>query len=146
MKPVPFNPSTDLATTPFTRSHAESAREMKRLGLDWQPHVGCFVWDPDGRIAVDSPFPERIYFILSLPRFIDMFGSREAVAEALVWLPTWHQARQLCRRYDVADERVAAIWAGNPAIDPGRELIDLYGLLTEALKERKPASITGHGN
>jgi hypothetical protein len=138
MKPVPFNPSTDLATTPFTRSHVELAREMKRLGLDWQPHVGCFVWDSDGRIAVDSPFPERIYFILSLPRFIDMFGSREAVAEALVWLPTWHQARLLCRRYDVADERVAAIWAGNPAIDPGRELIDLYGLLIEALKERKP--------
>lgn len=136
MKPVPFDPSTDLATIPFTRSHAELAREMKQLGLAWQPHVGCFVWDPDGRIAVDSPFPERMYFILSLPRFIDMFGSRKAVAEALVWLPTWHQARLLCRRYDVADARVAAIWTGAQAIDPGRELIDLYGLLIEALKKR----------
>ena len=30
---------------------------------------------------------DRIYFILILPRFLDIFGSIEAIAEKLLWLP-----------------------------------------------------------
>ena len=77
MKPVPFNPQNDLATIPFEKNLCNLALEMKQLGLPWSPHVGCFVWDRDEHIEVDSPFPERIYFILSMPRFLSIFGSMD---------------------------------------------------------------------
>jgi len=32
-----------------------------------------------------------------LPRFLDIFTSIDAIENKLVWLPTWHQARQICR-------------------------------------------------
>jgi hypothetical protein len=110
------------------------AAEIKRLGIKWQPHVGCFVWDPDKHIKADSPFPHRIYFILSLPRFIDILGSIEAIAEKLVWLPTWHQARLLCQRLGVADQAVANIWQDQPCLSAGEELRQIYTLLLGALK------------
>jgi hypothetical protein len=90
MKAIPFDPDKDLAPLPFEARHVEFAKELKRLGLPWAPHVGCFVWDGEGTIEAGSPFPERIYFILSLPRFLSIFGSIEAIREKLVWLPTWH--------------------------------------------------------
>jgi hypothetical protein len=80
---------------PFDQDHLTLAREMKGQGLHWKPHVGCYVWDDKGYIRAESPFPLRIYFVLSLPRFINVFGSLDAVAKKLVWLPTWHQARLL---------------------------------------------------
>jgi hypothetical protein len=98
MKPIPFNSQKDLPPVVFDTQTCRLANELKQLGMPWQPHVGCFVWDPDGHIEAESPFPHRIYFMLSLPRFIDIFGSVEAIAEKLVWLPTWHQARLLCQQ------------------------------------------------
>ncbi len=49
-------------------------------------------------------------FILSLPRFLDIFGSIKAIAEKLVWLPTWHHSRLLCQQLSVPDSTVANIW------------------------------------
>ena len=63
--------------------------------MTWRPHVGCFMWDPEGCIEVPSPFPERIYFILNLGHFIRLLGSLEEIARKLVWLPTWHQALRI---------------------------------------------------
>ena len=97
MKPIPLNSQEDLAPVVFDTKMCRLANELKQLGIPWQPHVGCFVWDPDEHIKAESPFPYRVYFILSLPRFINIFGSFEAIAEKLVWLPTWHQARLLCQ-------------------------------------------------
>jgi hypothetical protein len=102
MNRIPFNPATDRAPLPFDRELLDLARELKDRGLPWQPHVGCFVWDPDGHIEAPSPFPERVYFILSMPRFIDIFGSIEAIKRDLVWIPTWYQARQVCREKGIA--------------------------------------------
>jgi hypothetical protein len=133
---VPFDPDRDLAPIPFTRQLAERARRLKTLGLQWSPHVGCFVWDPDGVIGVPSPFPHNIYFILSLPRFIVIFGSREAIAERLVWLPTWHQARCLCRRFGIPDSAVADLARGGAAPVAGEDLIALYDLLAGTLGDR----------
>ena len=48
MKPLPFDPHKDLAPIPFEARHVELAKELKRLGLPWAPHVGCFVWDGEG--------------------------------------------------------------------------------------------------
>ena len=136
MKPKPFDPHKDLAPMVFDTQTCRLAQEMKRLGIDWRPHVGCFVWDPDNSIAVDSPFPHRIYFILSLPRFIDIFGSPEAIAEKLVWLPTWHQARLLCKQLNISDDALADIWQDATALSAGEELHQIYELIIDALKKR----------
>jgi hypothetical protein len=134
VKPVRFDPDKDLATTPFDERHMLLARELKHLGLAFEPHVGCFVWDPQNVISADSPFPSRVYFILSLPRFLDIFGSKETIVEKLVWLPTWHQARLVSRKLGVADERIVAIWQTGHAPAPGEELLQLYKLMIDALK------------
>ena len=136
MKPKPFDPHQDLAPMVFDTQTCRLAQEMKRLGIDWRPHVGCFVWDPDNSIAVDSPFPHRIYFILSLPRFIDIFGSPEAIAEKLVWLPTWHQARLLCKQLNISDDALADLWQDATALSAGEELHQIYELIIDALKKR----------
>ena len=59
MKPIPFDPATDMAPIPFDQNHLELARQLKQAGLEWKPHVGCFVWDHEKHIEADSPFPLR---------------------------------------------------------------------------------------
>ena len=135
MKPIPFNSQKDLAPVVFDTQTCRLANELKQLGIPWQPHVGCFVWDPHEHIKAESPFPCRIYFILSLPRFLDIFGSIEAIAEKLIWLPTWHQARLLCQQLGVPDHVVANIWQGQTPPSAGEELRRIYELLIGALKE-----------
>ena len=133
MKPIAFNPQKDLAPMVFDSHICQLAQEIKRLGIRWQPHVVCFVWDPDKIIEVNSPFPHRIYFILSLPRFMDIFGSPEAIVEKLVWLPTWHQARLLCQQLNVPDDAVAHIWQRRTSLSAGEELQKIYQLIIDAL-------------
>jgi hypothetical protein len=136
MVPVRFNPEEDLEPLPFDKVTCHMAAELKTLGLSWKPHVGCFVWDSEAFIKVESPFPGNIYFILSLPRFIDIFGSIEKMVDKLVWLPTWHQARLLCRQLGVTDQEVADQWRSEAAISPGGDLQYLYRLIGSALKNR----------
>ena len=133
MKPIPFNPVGDIAPIPFERKHLHLAREMKQHGLVWKPHVGCFVWDDEKHIHTESPFPMRVYFILSLPRFIRIFGSEEALAEKLVWLPTWHQSRLLAFRLKVRDTKISGLWSTDTVSSPGDELLGIYRLILEAL-------------
>lgn len=135
MKPISFNPQKDLAPMVFDSHICQLAQEIKRLGISWHPHVGCFVWDPDKTIEVDSPFPHRIYFILSLPRFLDIFGSLEAIVEKLVWLPTWHQARLLCQQLNIPDDAVANIWQRRKSLSKGEELQKIYELIIDALRK-----------
>jgi hypothetical protein len=92
------------------------------------------VWDAEGIIEVGSPFPENIYFILSLPRSISIFGSIEAMREKLVWLLTWHQARLLCRRLGIGDKEIADIWTSGRTMNPGDELQAVYQKLADALR------------
>jgi len=136
MKPIRFDPENNLAPTPFDERHFLLARELKGRGLPFEPHVGCFVWDPQKAISVESPFPDRVYFILSLPRFLDIFGSKANIVEKLVWLPTWHQARLLCRKMGIDDDRIAALWRDQSAPAPGEELLRLYQLMIDGLKGR----------
>jgi hypothetical protein len=136
MKPIPFNPQKDLAPMVFDAHICHLAQEIKRLGIRWHPHVGCFVWDPEKTIEAESPFPHRIYFILSLPRFMDIFGSPEALVEKLVWLPTWHQARLLCYQLNVPDDVVAGIWRGGTDLSTGEEHHKIYEVIIDALQKR----------
>lgn len=95
--------------------------------------IGCFAWDPDGHIRPQSPFPNRIYFILSLPRFIEIFGSIQKITEKLVWLPTRPQARLLCRKLEVDASRPGAVLPSEATTDPAEELAALYSLFIKAL-------------
>jgi hypothetical protein len=133
MQPIPFDPHQDLAPLPFAETHLHAAREMKHRGLAWAPHVGCFVWDPDRYIPAESPFPLRVYFILSLPRFVDIFGSPAAVAEKLVWVPTWHQARQVAAARGIGLSEIAGLWTAETARSPGEELLALYRLIADRI-------------
>lgn len=143
MKPVHFDPEKDLAPLPFDDRICRQAMHMKAAGLKWRPHVGCFVWDPQNFIKQDSPFPNRIYFVLNIPRFIDIFGDVETMAANLVWLPTWHQARLLCKELDLPGGSVSNLWQGNDGLPAGEELLDLYGVIMDALIEKKFAAFVG---
>lgn len=136
MKPTPFDPARDLPPLPFDMRHCEAAARLKAAGLPWRPHVGCFVWDRDEYIAVPSPFPQRIYFILNLGHFFQILGSLEEVAAKLIWLPTWHQARLLAQSLGISSQAVAALWRQGEEMRPGEELLALYELLQQALLGR----------
>lgn len=136
MKPTPFAPATDLAPIPFDGRHWAAARRLKQAGLAWKPHVGCFVWDPDGLLPVDSPFPDRVHFILNLGHFVRLLGSVERVQERLVWLPTWHQARLVAEALGVGEEAIRTIWTGETLPGPGEDLLMLYERILAALERR----------
>ena len=136
MKTIRFNEAKDLAPLPFEERLCRQALDLKTLGLPWRPHVGCFVWDVHNLIEVDSPFPGNIYFILSLPRFIEIFGSIENVIDKLVWLPTWHQARLLCRRLGIQDDDIAGSLQFNKRTSPSEELRQLYKLIANAIRKQ----------
>ena len=134
-----FNPEKDFATMPFDNEICHRALDMKKCGLIWRPHVGCFVWDPDKFIKPASPFPGRIYFILSLARFLDIFDTIDQIAQKLVWLPTWHQARLVSRQLGITDEnfenRRLRDFTGS---SPVEELLHIYGLIIETLEQENP--------
>ena len=128
-----FDLESDLAPLPFDTHHLHLARRLKEAGLKWTPHVGCFVWDPDERIAGTSPFPGRIHFVLDLDHFVRQFGSAEAMAEQLVWLPTWHQARLVAAQIGVSQEDMSDLWSVADGSAPGHELSLLFELLIKRL-------------
>jgi len=133
MRATPFNHETDLPPIPFDETHCRLAAKLKEAGLPWKPHVGCFVWDRDEHIPVPSPFPGRIYFILNLHRFLEIFGSVEQVADCLVWLPTWHQARLLCSSLGVHDRDVTDMLCSEKPSEAGKDLLALYETLLNVL-------------
>ncbi len=137
MKAIPFNPEKDLAPLPFDTRFCQLALEFKHLGLNWRPHVGCFVWDPEQYISYPSPFPNQIYFILSLPRFLDIFGSTEDLVAKLVWLPTWHQARLLCQNMEVTDDVFCRNLRTEKVLPAGDDLYYLYECIAEALRKNQ---------
>ena len=133
MKPTPFNPQKDLPPIPFDLQHCQAAAQLKERGLSWNPHVGCFVWDPHEIIEVSSPFPNRIYFILNLGHFLRIFGSLEEISKKLVWLPTYHQARLLCDQIGVDQGEVAEVFSSSESVRNGDELLVLYEMILNQL-------------
>ena len=87
-------------------------------------------------IQPNAPLPNRIYLLLNLSYFAKALGGIEEISRKLVWLPTWHQTRLLCRERGVPDEAVAAIWSSSTPMGPGDELIALYELLLDRLRSR----------
>jgi len=135
MQATPFNPEKDIPPIPFDEQICYAAERLKMFGLPWEPHAGCFVRDPQGFIQAPSPFPNRIYFILNLNRFLDIFHTVEQMKNHLVWLPTWHQARMLCRNYGVTDELLLKDIANAHPMNPQIELLMLYERLVSAIEK-----------
>ena len=129
MKATPFQPDMDLAPTSFDIRACKMAQALKEAGLPWRIHVGCFVWDPGNHIEPPSPFPNRVYFILNLNRFVDIFGSVETMKDKLVWLPTWHQARLICEQLGIDDDDLAGLLCKNTKPYTGEDLLCLYELI-----------------
>lgn len=128
MKPTPFDPVHDLAPIAFDESTLNAAFRLKEAGLIFRPHVGCFVWDREECIEVPSPFPNRVYFVLNIGRFETILGSRDAIAEQLIWIPTEHQTRILLEQ------------RGHSSLSTN--LVELYGELEALLQDangRSPA-------
>jgi hypothetical protein len=120
----------------FNDQHIELARRLRDAGLAWQPTVGHFVYDEKGLIEVPSPFQEKVYFILDIKHFLRRAGSMECLKEAMFWLPTWSEARQVARAIGVDDAEVAAHLQAEQAIESASELEQLYVLLERELKNR----------
>jgi len=111
-----------------------AAHRLKRLGLPWSPQVGCFVWDREAVISAPSPFPKRVYFILSMRRFTDIFGSQGKMQQQLVWVPTWHQAVQLCSRLGVTDADADRCSDGRGFTWGEDGILQLYGRIARQLE------------
>jgi hypothetical protein len=138
------NETDHFPPIPINDNVLESALHLKRLGLPWTPQVGCFVWDREGVISAPSPFPKRVYFILNMRRFTDIFGSEEEMRQQLVWVPTWHQAFGLCRRLGVADTEADQFFEGRgvPAEETG--LMQVYALIASKLDRSATADDDGN--
>lgn len=126
--------NNDIAPMPFDQEVLKSAYRLKRVGLPWSPHVGCFVWDRQGNISVPSPFPNNVYFILNLNRFLQIFGSLEKMSENLVWLPTTHQALELCRNHGVFGPEPTTWPSGRQMLSGKETLLRLYERIAAVLE------------
>jgi hypothetical protein len=132
----PIDETKALAPIPISNAVLQQAVALKELGLPWSPRVGSFVWDPEAVITSPSPFPDRVYFVLSIKRFLDIFGSREKMQQHLVWLPTLSQAIDLAKGMGIAiSNRIVSDGSGGMA-DSETALLNVYHLIASRLKAR----------
>jgi hypothetical protein len=117
----------------FQKPIIELAKRLRDLGLVWEPMPGHYVWDEAGLIEKASPFQEGVYFILDINHFLRRAGSLDAMKRSLIWLPTWHDARDVLQTLGVSDAEVASRLASKEAIEHRAELMVLYELIAETL-------------
>ena len=113
----------------FSDRVIDEAKRLHGLGLAWEPQPGHYVWDKDALIEKTSPFQEGVYFILDLKHFLRRAGTIHALKKSFVWLPTWHDARDILWLLGVSDAEVARL-RDDPIRDPRRDAIGwLHGEL-----------------
>ncbi|MGE0528843.1 MAG: hypothetical protein AB7P49_17395, partial [Bdellovibrionales bacterium] len=111
------------------------ARQLRDLGLPWEPQPGHYVWDEKGIIEQPSPFQERVYFILDLKHFLRRAETIEGLKTSMFWLPTWWDVRTLLKKFDVSSETIANRLHQQRAIEQDGELMELYHLLLEKMQQ-----------
>lgn len=111
----------------FSRAEIAAAVKLRDLGLEWRPQPGLFIWDETHRIRPSSPFQRGVYFLLDVQCFVDYFGGAQQLQQAVVWLPTWEQSRQLLTRCGLEAEEVAVRLRAAESL----ERIALYRLLVQ---------------
>lgn len=119
----------------FSADEIQWAKHLHDLGLPWEPRPGHYVWDEAGYIEQPSPFQDRVYFILDLKHFLRRTGSLDTLKTSMIWLPTWHDARDILAAMGVEDEVVAEALRAPPALERREELLTLYRLIASRLRE-----------
>lgn len=120
----------------FTKAEITKARQLKQLGLDWEPGTGSYVWDEAGIINCESPFHDLVYYILDIKHFLRRADSIEQLKKDLCWLPTWFDARQILDGFEVsADDILARLQADN-AFAKQNERLCLYQMIEEVLSRK----------
>lgn len=122
-----------MASVNFSVEELELAQLFKAYGLNWVPMVGHYVLDQSDLIECDSPFQDRVFYILDLKHFLRRSETVENLAERMCWLPTWEQARELLLKYGLSNEAVAKHLQTTHAIENGTERLELYRLIEEQI-------------
>ena len=122
----------------FTEEQIRIASRIKKLELPWTPQVGQYVYDANQICPKGSPFQERVYFLLDFDCFMQHVGGIERFRSNMVWLPTWHEAREILHQLGIPEAEVAELSAR--AMLSGEELTCLYRLILEAL----PCGVSKH--
>ena len=117
----------------FSNDEILLARELRAQGLPWEPRAGHYVYDETGFCKQPSPFQKKVYFILNYNYFMKTVGGVERFKEIMLWLPTWDDARELLRRFEVSDQEILACLKKHEAIERGTERIALYELIASQL-------------
>jgi hypothetical protein len=117
--PMETSVGPEYLPLPISERILFEAQKLKEAGLSWAPEVGHFVWDPKEVIESPSPFPLRVYFILSMKRFLSIFGSVKSMQSALIWVPTWYQVQRIALGRGVPLKR-------SHLEDPEEEMVNLY--------------------
>lgn len=118
---------------PFSQDEIELAQLLKAYGLSWTPCVGHYVLDQSGLIEVDSPFQDRVYFILDLKHFLRRSETLERLAESMCWLPTYEQCRQVLDHLMVGPEAIRHNLQQQDVIENRSERLVLYRLIEAAI-------------
>ncbi len=121
----------------FSPREIQLAKELRQLGLAWEPIAGHYVYDETGFCQQTSPFQEKVYFILNYRYFMKAVGGVERFKEIMVWLPTWEDARQILRSLDVDDQQVADWLASDHAIEKSEERLQLLQRILIELQAAK---------
>ena len=121
----------------FSRQEIATAMTLKKMGLQWIPRAGHYVWDAHDSIRPTSPFQRGVFFLLDLECFVQYFGSLDEVKERLVWLPTWEQCRAVLQQSGISNEQVAARLYRQSTVDR----LTLYHMLAEVLRKNTSGSV-----
>lgn len=122
-----------VTSIPFKRGHCELALIMKDSGLKWHPNMGHYLWDPERKIFKNSPYPNRIYYILNIDHFISIFSGIESIKRLFVWLPDYYQARLICEDLGIDRNDVFENLMASNVKSTRDELSVLYNLIINKL-------------
>ena len=117
----------------FSSEEVNLAQQLQQLGLPWEPKPGHFVWDTAKVLEHDSPFHDRVFFILDLKHFLRRTSSIENLKKLFYWLPTWHDAREILEALDVDSSEIAERLNQEGSVRHGTERLLLYQMIEEAL-------------
>lgn len=119
----------------FSEAEISLARKLRHTGLAWEPKAGHYVYDETGFCKQSSPFQDKVYFILNYDYFMKAVGGVERFKEIMLWLPTWHDAREVLESLDVPNEQVWEQIDSSNAIATGTERFVLYELIESTLSK-----------
>ena len=118
----------------FTDEEIQLARQFRRDGLEWEPKPGNYVYDETAFCKQQSPFQDRVYFILNYPYFMKTVGGVQRFKDIMTWLPTWDDARDILRSFRVSNDEILKCLCDERSIEKGCERLSLYKMIAAALQ------------